>query len=370
MAQIPAVDPIPLPAPVWLFKLLHLVTFALHLTAVDLLLGGIAIGLGLHLAGRMRKSAAMTQSSGLLAHRLPVLMAYVINLGVPPLLFAQVLYGRALYTSSVLIGTYWISVIFLLMACYYALYVASRRAETRKGWGSAGIASLILALAIAFIYSNNMTLMLRPQVWSSMYHASPMGLQLNSSDPTLMPRWLFFVSGAFPVAGAALMLIALKTDLDDSTRTFLRRFGGVMIAAMVVVQAAFGQQALAMQPAGVVGKVMSDALYRPFAYGWVGTAALLLAFGLLTLISGRLAAVVATGSALLAFLNVACEVLVRDGIRDYTLRAAGFEVWDRTVVSNWSVVVIFLVLFVGALGAIGYLAWVVSKMRRVEEKYV
>jgi hypothetical protein len=370
MVQIPAVDPIPLPAPVWLFKLLHLVTFALHLTSVDLLLGGIAIGVGLHLAGRLRKSSAMTQSSGLVAHRLPVVMAYVINLGVPPLLFAQVLYGRALYTSSVLIGTYWISVIFLLMASYFALYVAAKRAETRKAWGSVGIASLILVLAIAFIYSNNMTLMLRPQVWNVMYHASPVGLQLNHGDPTLMPRWMFFVAGAFPVAGAALMLIALRADLDDSTRSFLRRFGGVMIAAMVVVQAAFGQQALALQPAGVVGHVMSDSLYRPFAYGWVGTAALLLAFGLLTVLSTRLAAVVAIGSALLAFLNVACEVLVRDGIRDYTLRMAGFEVWDRTVVSNWSVVVLFLVLFVAALGVIAYLAWVVSTARRIEEKYV
>ena len=36
--------------------------------------------------------------------RLTVVMTFVINLGVPPLLFAQVLYGRALYTSSVLIG--------------------------------------------------------------------------------------------------------------------------------------------------------------------------------------------------------------------------------------------------------------------------
>ena len=33
-----------------------------------------------------------------LARRLTVVMTFVINLGVPPLLFAQVLYGRALYT--------------------------------------------------------------------------------------------------------------------------------------------------------------------------------------------------------------------------------------------------------------------------------
>jgi len=34
-----------------------------------------------------------------------MVMTFVINLAVPPLLFAQVLYGRALYTSSVLIAS-------------------------------------------------------------------------------------------------------------------------------------------------------------------------------------------------------------------------------------------------------------------------
>jgi hypothetical protein len=47
----------------------------------------------------------------MMARRLPIVMTYVINLGVPPLLFTQVLYGQALYTSSVLIGLWLISVI-------------------------------------------------------------------------------------------------------------------------------------------------------------------------------------------------------------------------------------------------------------------
>ena len=63
-----------------------------------------------------------------LARRLTVVMTYVINLGVPPLLFAQVLYGRALYTSSVLIGAYWISIILLLTLTYWLLYQFSRTA--------------------------------------------------------------------------------------------------------------------------------------------------------------------------------------------------------------------------------------------------
>jgi len=99
---------------------------------------------------------------------------------------------------------------------------------------------------------------------------------------------------------------------------------------------------------------------------WLGTAVLLLVtgqfFGL-----WRITAVVAS---LLAFLNVASTVMVRDGIRDYTLRAAGFEVWNRVVVTNWSVVGIFLVLFVAALGVIGYLISVLAKARRIEERYI
>ena len=55
-----------------------------------------------------------------------------------------------------------------------------------------------------------MTLMLRPQAWGAMYLHSAAGLQLNTADPTLMPRWLFFMAGAFPAAGAALMLMAVR----------------------------------------------------------------------------------------------------------------------------------------------------------------
>jgi hypothetical protein len=43
MQAFPAVDPIPLPAPIWLFRLLHIVTLALHFVAVEMLLGGLLL---------------------------------------------------------------------------------------------------------------------------------------------------------------------------------------------------------------------------------------------------------------------------------------------------------------------------------------
>jgi len=39
----------------------------------------------------------------------------------------------------------------------------------------------------------------------------------------------------------------------------------------------------------------------------------------------------------------------RDGVRDLTLLSKGYDVWDRVVVTNWSVVGLFLVLFVAGL---------------------
>ena len=370
MTMFPAVDPIPLPAPVWLFKLLHLVTFVLHLTTVELLIGGLTAAIAFHLAGRIANIPAAAQAAGLLAHRLPTLMAYVINLGVPPLLFAQVLYGRALYTSSVLIGAYWISVIALLIASYFGIYVASKRASEKKGWGRVGIASLLLALTIAFIYSNNMSLMLRPDVWASMYKANPTGVQLNSGDPTLMPRWVFFMVGAFPASGCALLLLALKPENDERTRQFLRKAGGLIAAVAILFQTLLGFVAADSLPKGILAATLGDGFYHPFLYAWLGTAALVVVTALATVVAPGLLRLSAIGGCLAAVLNIASIVVLRDGIRDYTLRAAGMEVWARTVVTNWSVVGIFLLLFVAALAALGFMAYVVAKARRLEEKYV
>src|ERR1035438_5521997 len=119
MPSFPAVDPIPLPAPIWLLKLLHIVTLALHFVAVEMLLGGLLLAVLLSLFARSPEAKVATRA---IARRLTTVMTFVINLAVPPLLFGQVLYGRALYTSSILIGVYWISVIGLVSLTYWLLY--------------------------------------------------------------------------------------------------------------------------------------------------------------------------------------------------------------------------------------------------------
>ena len=370
MNNFPAVDQIPLPAPVWLLKALHDLTFSLHLASVGLLLGGLIMALVFALLGRVRQAPVMTQAAGMLIHRLPTVMAFVINLGIPPLLFAQVLYGRALYTSSVLIGTYWIVVILLLMGSYYGLYVSAGLAARQKPWFAPGLTALLLILTIAFIYSNNMTLMLRPQAWSAMYLHSPAGLQLNSADPTLMPRWLFFMAGSFPAAGAALLLLSLRDGIADELARFMSRAGGIVLAAGIGVQAMLALSTIEAQPKNIVTTVMNDSMYRAFGFGWLSTGVLLALLGAAAVVSKRPNGLVAIFASVVAFLNVVSTTMVRDGIRDVTLRAVGFDVWDRQVASNWSVIGLFLVLLVAATVVIAWLIGVAGKAKRVEENYV
>jgi hypothetical protein len=60
--------------------------------------------------------------------------------------------------------------------------------------------------------------------------------------------------------------------------------------------------------------------------------------------------------------------MYRDVLRDQTLSNKGFDVWQRAVVINWGVVILFLVLFVGGLVTVGWLASVVARASKVMEK--
>jgi hypothetical protein len=78
-------------------------------------------------------------------------------------------------------------------------------------------------------------------------------------------------------------------------------------------------------------------------------------------------ALLAWSAVLLAVLVEITFTVYRDGVRDLTLLSKGYDVWDRVVVTNWSVVGIFLVLFVAGLGVVGWLISVVARAQKTME---
>ncbi len=364
MTLFPALDPIPLPGPVWLFKILHVVTLALHFVAVEILLGGLAVALVLALSRRGSPSAALRlNASAALGRRLPIVMTYVINLGVPPLLFAQVLYGRALYTSSILIGVWWIAVILLLIGCYWHIYrFTAKMDEGRRAWPMALI-SLALALLISRIYSTNMTLMLHPEAWQALYASSAVGAQLPAVDPALMPRWLFMLVGGLSACGLYMIWLAGLKSIETGVRTYLSAMGGRIAVAALAVQVFLAFRFFAAQPDAIGQALMRDAYFRGAALVWItGTVllGLLAAWCAVGRPTSRLPGWLALGLGLVTMLGIAT---CRDVLRDVTLLSHGFNVWDRHEVSNWPVIVLFLICFVAGLGC---MAWLVSVFRRAK----
>jgi hypothetical protein len=370
MQLFPAVDPIPLPAPIWLLKLLHIVTLALHFVAVEMLLGGLLLAVLLSL---FRNSPASMVTARALARRLTVVMTFVINLAVPPLLFAQVLYGRALYTSSVLIGIYWISIIGILMLTYWLLYQFTGRLEAGKSAWWVGLSAWLLAGCIARLLSTNMTLMLRPEVWKQMYSASAMGAYLPVGDPTLTPRWLMMLAGGLFIGGLWLVYLAGRTTFTAEEKSFVAGLGGKVAALFGIVYLAAGVWAASVQPeivkAGLAGQ-SAYPLYKFAGFAGYGWLALVVVAVLVAAIAGfgKLSANwLGWVGVLLAVLIEIALVVYRDGVRDLTLLAKGYDVWDRVVVTNWWVVGLFLILFVAGLGVIGWLISVVARSKKVME---
>ncbi len=372
MNPFPAVDPIPLPAPVLLFKGLHILTLALHFITVELLLGGLLVATWLNLYGVMRRQDAAAElrltAAAALAKRLTVVMTYVINLGVPPLLFAQVLYGRALDTSSVLIGVYWIAVIFLLMACYWLIYQFAAGAEKGKAVWWQGLLAWLLAGAIAKIYVTNMTLMLRPEVWGQMYATTAHGSQLPPHDPTAFPRWLFMVSGGFWVSGIWMIWLAGRRVFEDPVRRYLAANGGRLAVVMLIVQAFVAARVLQAQPQGIRDALAADPLARYAGLAWIGVAVLIGLFGLWAAVKQPINRAAGWIGATLLLVGILGMTVYRDALRDLTLLSKGYDVWQRVVVTNWGVVILFLALFVAGLGVAGWLISVMMKAKTIPEK--
>lgn len=370
MNPYPAVDPIPLPAPVWLMKLLHVVTLSLHFVAVEMLLGGLLLAILLSL---FSSSANAHTTARALARRLTIVMTFVINLGVPPLLFAQVLYGRALYTSSVLIGVYWIAIVPALILTYWLLYKFSARLDRGQSAWWVGLIAWLLAGGVARTLSTNMTLMLRPEAWHKLYAASALGAYLPTGDPTLTPRWLMMLAGGLFIGGLWLVYLAGRSTFTAEEKTFIAGLGGKLAAGFGIVYLAAGLWAASVQPAVVKAGLAGHSTYPLYkfagmaGYGWVALVVIAILIGAIAGFSRIASGGLSWVAVLIAVLVDTMLTVYRDGLRDVTLLSKGYDVWERAVVTNWSVVGLFLALFIAGLGVIGWLISVVMRAQKVME---
>lgn len=351
-ALIPTADPIALPAPFWVFKLLLVVTFLLHILAMNFMLGGGVLAAFARWRGRQDENARRLFEE--VSKNIPSLLAATITLGIAPLLFLQVLYGQFFYTSSVIVGWPWFLVIVFVTLAYYGFYlVAFKHQAAHRHAGGIIVFSLLLIVTVGFTYTNNLTLALTPEKWAAQYHANPSGWNLNWSEPTLIPRFLHFMVAAVAIGGLYIAgLGLLRWKKDAAYGRYLIRYGGRWFMYTTMVQFIVGLWFLISQPRSQMMLFMGDNVLATAAF-FIGLLA-------------ALAAVFVTSEALrkedprpglylvtgLMFGVIVFMLIMREILQDSYL-AAHFNAANFSVATQWEVLPLFLALFLAGVGLWG-----------------
>jgi hypothetical protein len=347
-SMVPTLDPNPLPAPYWLFKLLLIVTFFLHIVAMNFMLGGAFLAVVARFTSKGKEFRNRIFLD--LAKKVPVFLAATITIGIAPLLFVQAIYGQYFYTSTILIAWPWFLLLVLLVVAYYGFYFVAYNGQRRPGpAGIVLLVSLALVLIIGFIQSTNVTLMQTPTHWAAKYFASPTGWSNNLSDPTLIPRYLHFVTSAIAVGGILLVLLALvRWDKDREYAGYLFHFGGKAFMYATMAQFIIGSWFLISIPRDLRMLFMGDDPLASilFGVGILGTVgAIFLMSDALRKQNIRMAAY---GVSALLGVVILTMIIMRDILRDAYLEPY-FHPHQFAVKTQWAVLPVFLVLFLGGV---------------------
>ena len=360
---IPYPDPVPLPAPVWLLRALLLLTFFLHVLFMNGLLGGTSIALVCTL--RRKRSAFSARLAGDLGRVLPSIFAFTITLGVAPLLFLQVIYGQFLYASSILIAVPWLAIIGMVVLAYYGIYFFSMKEHEQKGRTTIALSLVVLLLAtVAFVYSNNFTLMLTPERWRDLYLSNSAGWHLNWSESSLLPRYLHLILGALAVSGLGLAVLGLRKQ-EAAYRQWLIDQGIALFAVATLLNFAVGFWFVAKLPVPM----------RLAFIGGSGFATVLLGIGILLPLAAVAHLILAKASKCpqrmlmigvsCGVLTVAAMVLMRDVVRDLAL-APEFRPSQLPTAPQWGIIILFVILFVAGLATLYYMLRKVALATRLQ----
>ncbi len=360
---IPHPDPMPLPAPVWLLRTLLLLTFFLHILFMNCLLGGTAVALVCMM--RRKSSAFAARLAGDLGRLLPSLFAFTITLGVAPLLFLQLMYGQFLYASSILIGVAWLAIVGMVVLAYYGVYFFSMKGHEPSATTTVVLALVLLLLAcVAFVYSNNFTLMLSPERWLGLYHRSASGWNLNWAEPSLLPRYLHFVLGALAVSGLGLLVIGFRQE-EDQYRQWLVEQGSLLFTGATILNFGVGFWFLANLPVST----------RLAFLGGNGLATALLGIGMVLPLAAIAHLIMAKANSSpkrqliigvsCGVLTVAAMIVMRDLLRNLAL-APYFSPNQLPIAPQWGIIVLFLLLSIAGLATLYYMLRKVAIPTRVQ----
>jgi hypothetical protein len=355
-------NPLGYPAPYGFILFFKVLGFTLHITLMNLWFAGLITMLIL----RWRGGPHGERLSGRVINAMPFVIAFGINLGIVPLLFTQVAYYQVFYPATILAAWPWFAVVPLLMAAYYGiyLYVIGLRRGTLHTWKrAAGWASAAVFLLLGLVFSNTFSLMTNVAGWGPLWNTTsqtgaPFGIALNLGDATLIPRLLMMFGLALTTTAAYVVIDTAFFAGGESAE--YRRWA----IRCALILSTLGNAWVAVTGswyffAALPAEIRAAQLQMPMLVLTLLTSAGTGLPWFLTLlaqrgINGRLG--VLTGLAQLAALGL--HAISRQTVQNLEL-APFLAVGAEPVNTQWSPLLLFLVLFM--LG-IGVIVWMVTQV--------
>lgn len=352
---VPAVDPTAIPGPAWLFHVLLVFTFFLHMLFLNLTLGGTLLAAVSQFVAGSRKDDYRT----LLARRLMGINAYGISLtittGIAPLLFVQLLYQRFFYSATILVGSAWFLLVALLLVGYYSAYAYKFRGAPAGGGGGTGwlTISAVTFLLVAMVHVAVNLVHSRPERWAR-FADHPWSVL---ADPAYFPRLLHFVLAGIGFSALLAAWWAARqaaAGRDVRANTDIARLAWKWALWSTLLQVVDGFLLLLVLPRPVLLGLMRGgaATLVPL------TLSVLLGIGLLMMLA-RVSDPVekrgtVTGTLAAMVLTVAVMAVTRHQVREIYLEPYRLPV-GPAVASQWGNFLLFALLLVAGLATVAFM---------------
>lgn len=326
-------DPMAMPAPPEIMMFLLGLTFVAHISLLGLLFASLWARAGAEWGKNRVYDSLRVHRAGIVG------FSMTITMGVPPLLFVQILYEKYFYSSSISIGFPWLAVVGYLLIGFYAMYWTQWSWMRNNGPSLSGkifwLITVLSVIAIGFTYSWNHLKSISEAPWNN-----------TVSHMAAMHRLLGYFGAALIASGAWGAWFGSNWRTD---RTLPRGAGWAAIAG----GASLMGWALTSQFA-ISGAFNFD---RPFIY--IGAVIAILT-GVLTIVTNKtpIARWLMTMAAPIGILGL---LMQRESYRLETMRSY-YDPFALPTRTQWSTVAMFVfALLIG----VGVLIWLLIQIRRV-----
>ncbi|SKA18437.1 cytochrome c [Enhydrobacter aerosaccus] len=210
---IPRDIPLPLPTPEPVLVIVLVVFFLMHIAFVNFMVGGALLAFYYELRGLKEKrydTLAYEIASTITANK-----SIAVVLGVGPLLAINTLYTVYFYTANALTGTFWISIIPLVVTAFlltYAhKYLWKRMARRKLLHLALAFAACLIFLFIPLIFLANINLMLFPEKWGTVQ-----GFLSALTLPNVFPRYAHFLLACPAMTGLLLVWLFRRKTMEEA----------------------------------------------------------------------------------------------------------------------------------------------------------